>query len=34
MLRKELGDNYLVKEIKRLKKNHKEIIIAIENQCI
>lgn len=34
MLRKELGDNYLAKEIKRLKKNHKEIIIAIENQCI
>lgn len=31
-LRNELGENFLDKEKARLKKLHKEIIIAIENQ--
>jgi superfamily II DNA or RNA helicase/HKD family nuclease len=31
-LKRELGDDYLNKEINRLKKTRKEIIIAIENQ--
>jgi len=31
-LRKELGEDYLFKEMNRLKKTRKEIIIAIENQ--